>query len=299
MSDDSGTPPNTSLLSNLKNKVAFNLHQATYDPKANEFADQQAQKQKEIDDAKKQQQEQANTTDDNKDQGDPNVFSGKRLASKVWTQTINIFKLIFFPFLALMLAMIITNELIVYSAPIRIIFFIFTFLICYFFKYIAVLLSIYYLFRGGYSYYYNNMTDKPKRDIMPTIFGLMPITTYKPLSSLGTFFMYPFTYPKTEKGAIKLPEIMNNYLESLQESFPDLDKVRNLPFFVKGINQVKEDLKHLHDVKEPLVEANEEKPKNTNQSVPPKASAPENTNQSVPPKPSAPSNNSNNNPTSV
>lgn len=294
MSDNSETPPpDTSLLSNLKNKVTFNLHQATYDPKANEFAQQKAQKQKELDDAKKQ-QEQANTTDDTNNQGDPNKFSGKRLITKVGNQTLDIFKKIFFPFLSLMLAMIVTNEMIVYSAPIRLIFFIFTFLICFFFQYTAVILGIYYLLRGGYSYYVNNMTDKPKSDIMPTIFALLPITTYKPLSSLGTFFMYPFTYPKTELGAIKLPEIMKNYWQSLEGSFVGLDKVKNLPIFADGMKKIKKDLDHLHDMKQSN-STSEDKPVNSNNQISiPSAAA--NTNEVVAPASSAPSNN---NPSSV
>lgn len=281
MSDDSGAEQGTSLLSNLKNKVAFNLHQATYDPKANEFADQQAQRKKEIADAKKQQEAAVATDDnntDNKDQGDPNKFSGKRLVSKVGNQTLNIFKQIFFPFLALMLAMIVTNDMIVYSAPIRLIFFIFTFLICFFFKYVAVIMGIYYVFRGGYSYYINNMTDKPKRNIMPTIFALLPITTYKPLSSLATFFMYPFTYPKTEAGAIKLPQIMKNYWDSLQESFEDINKVKNLPIFSDGMRKIQEDLEHLHDIKESVNENNqkEQKVSNINESLTQRPTAPSN-----------------------
>ena len=44
------------------------------------------------------------------------------------------------------------------------------------------------------------MTDRPKKDIMPTIFSLLPITLHKATSPLGAFFLYPFSYPKTEKG---------------------------------------------------------------------------------------------------
>lgn len=92
------------------------------------------------------------------------------------------------------------------------------------------------------------MTDRPKKNIMPTIFALLPITTYKPMSSFSSFFMYPFTYPKTEKAALKLPEVMKGYWESLVESFKDFDKIKNLPLFVEDIKNIQYDLSHLHDL---------------------------------------------------
>lgn len=260
MSDSGTATQDNSLLTNLKNKIAFNLHKATYDPEANKFVtEQQAKTQEE------KSEKQAQTTEEKKEQsGDPNTFSAKRLASKVKNQTVTILKSIFYPFLALMLAMIVTNEMIIYSVPVRIIFFIFTFFICFFLHYVGILLGIYYLFKGGYSYWLNNMTDMPKKDIMPTIFALLPITTYKPLSKLGRIFMYPFTYPKTENGAEKLSEIMKNYWQDLQVSFPGIDKVKNMPIFVEGIKKAQDELMHLHDIKQNNVqqvsELNQTKP---------------------------------------
>jgi hypothetical protein len=166
----------------------------------------------------------------------------------VGNQTLDILKKIFFPFLALMLAMIVTNELIIYAVPIRIIFFIFTLAICIFSQMAAISLSLYYILKGSYSYYVNNMTDRPKKNIMPTIFALLPITTYKPMSSFSSFFMYPFTYPKTENAALKLPEVMKGYWQSLVESFKDFDKIKNLPLFVEDIKNIQYDLSHLHNL---------------------------------------------------
>ncbi len=255
-SDD--TTQTGSLFDNLKNKVAYNLHKATYDPDANKFA--AAQKQA-ADEAKQQDNTTADSTDTT-DQGDPNKFSAKRLAKKVGNQTLDILKKIFIPFLALMLSMIVANEMIVYSAPIRIIFFIFTFLICYFANTLGIILAIFYLLKGGYSYYVNNMTNRPKRNIMPQIFALLPISTYKPMSSFGAFFLYPFTYPKTEKGAIQLPEIMKGYLEDLKKSFTSLDDVKNLPVFVQRLKTIQEELTHLHDTVSNPEEANDVPKKN-------------------------------------
>ena len=231
----------SSLFSNLTNKLKYNLHKAVYDPNANKFIEEQAKKKKDSTNT--------TTTDTNASTpSDPNKFNTVRLVKKVGNQTLDILKKIFFPFIAVMLAMIVTNELIIYAVPIRIIFFIVTLAICIYSQTSAISLSLYYIFKGSYSYYVNNMTDRPKKNIMPTIFALLPITTYKPMSSFSSFFMYPFTYPKTEKAALKLPEVMKGYWESLVESFKDFDKIKNLPLFVEDIKNIQYDLSHLHDL---------------------------------------------------
>ena len=253
MSDNSATPNDStnattdeastsSLFSNLTNKLKYNLHKAVYDPNANKFIEEQAKKKKDSTNI---------TTDTNTDVGtssEPNKFSAKRLAKKVGSQTLDILKKVFFPFIALMLAMIIANELIIYAAPIRIVFFIFTLALCMYSGVASILLSLYYIFKGGYSYYVNHMTDGPKRDIMPTIFALLPITTYQPLSSFVGFFMYPFTYPKTEKGKLELPNIMQRYWQALVRSFKDFDKIKNMEPFVEDIKSIQYNLTHLHNL---------------------------------------------------
>lgn len=275
MSDDSGTSQDNSFFTNLKNKVKYNLHQAVYDPNANQYV----QERKEQVDAAAQKQQEAKAAATDKENGDPNKFSAKRLAKKVGNQAWAAIQKGFPAFLALMLAMIVTNDLIVYSAPIRIIFFIFTFAICYFAQASALMLGFFYLLKGGYSYYYNNMTDRPKRVIMPPIFALAPITTYKPMSTLGGFFMYPFTYPKTELSAQQLPVIMKQYWDDLQESFKDLDTVKNLPIFADGLKQIQKDLATMHNQDIPVVNAqkNNATPQKNN-AVPP---AVENPNQDL------------------
>ena len=252
----------SSLFSNLTNKLKYNLHKAVYDPNANKFIEEQAKKKKAS----------TTTTDTNASTpSDPNKFNTVRLAKKVGNQTLDILKKIFFPFIALMLAMIVTNELIIYAVPIRIIFFIVTLAICIYSQTAAISLSLYYIFKGSYSYYVNNMTDRPKKNIMPTIFALLPITTYKPMSSFSSFFMYPFTYPKTEKAALKLPEVMKGYWESLVESFKDFDKIKNLPLFVEDIKNIQYDLSHLHDLSGSAINL---KANQSNKMVAPQPSAP-------------------------
>lgn len=239
MSEDTGS---TSILQNLQNKLTYNILNAVTDPKANEYAKQQ----QEIQDKKKQDEENKKKEEATEKEATDTKFSTMRLLKKVTNQTSFILRQIFNPFVALMLAMIVANEMIVYSAPIRVIFFIFTFVICWFLPFYSILLAIFYILKGSYSYYVNNMTDRPKINIMPTIFALLPITTFKPESSFSAFFMYPFTYPKTELAEQKLPEIMKEYWVQLINSFKNFDKFKVLPLFLQDIQKAETSLRLIH-----------------------------------------------------
>jgi hypothetical protein len=254
-------PADTSLLTNLKNKLTYKLHNVAYDPNANKFAEERAKKLKE--DKEKNIQDKSNdkTTDD--DNTDPNKFNFMRMIKKSGKQALSIISKGIIPFIALMLSMIVANELIVYSVPIRVIFFIFTFLICLTVPPLALLLGIFYCLKGGYSYYVNHMTDRPKQEIMPTIYALLPISTYQAASSFGSFFLYPFTYPKTEIAAEQLPKTMEQYWMDLKNSFTDLDKVKNLPLFVNDIKQIQKDLSELHNPKGGLLNFGKQQSTNT------------------------------------
>ena len=69
------------------------------------------------------------------------------------------------------------------------------------------------------------------------------------MSSFVSFIMYPFTYPKTEQAAIKLPEIMKQYWEDLNDSFKYLDKIQNLPIFAEDLKRIRVDLENLNKIK--------------------------------------------------
>ena len=232
-----------SLLSNLKNKVTYNLHQAVSDPDANEFAANHPESPPPaMEEVKNDDYFEISSTDD------PNTFNANRLLRKIGNQAIRMIKNGVYPCIVIILSMYVANEMIMYSAPIRLIFFIFTFWVCYHFMPFLILLLGYYLCKLGYGYYLNNLSDGPKTKIMPTIFALLPLTTDTPISSLGAFFMYPFTYPKNDKDAKQLPIIMNNYMESLKKSFTYFDKVKNVPFIAEGFKKLEEKMEHLHNI---------------------------------------------------
>ena len=236
------------MATNLTNKLTYKAFNAVTDPKANEFASKQTAPLLPPSTPEPPSKE---ATD-----GDPDTFSVSRFFKKIGSHTSNIVTAIFVPLMALILSMYVTNELIVYSAPIRLIFFIMTFMICFIFTPFMVLLAGYYLCKWGYEYYLNQLSNGPKTKVMPTIFAMLPLTTTIPVSSFSAFFMYPFTYPKNEKDAKQLPIIMNNYLESLKNAFTYFDKVQNLPFIAEGFKTLSDNIEHLHDVPEVKISEN-------------------------------------------
>jgi hypothetical protein len=251
-----------SFFTNLKNKITYKLQSVAYDPKADEYAQKKEEKsaeekvkktaeigEKDVDDTTDKEltpNEQAAQAYENA-KGAVSGLNFRRLASTTYGEFMRTIKKYIWPFIALMLAMIVANEMIVYSFPIRIIFFIFTIWMVLTNNLVSTLLPIFYILKGAYSYFTNNMTDGPKQRIMPTIYALLPITTYKPTSKLGSFLLYPFTYPKTEGGTIELPEITKDYWKKLVDSFKDFNNVKDLPVFVKDIKKAQEGLSRLHD----------------------------------------------------
>lgn len=234
-------PPTTSLLTNLKNKVQYNLHQAVYDPTANKFVDDQKKQQQQA--TEQEQEKKAEATAE--EEGDPNSFSYKRAAKKVYVSSLYWIGLLIVPFFALMLGMIVANDLIVYPAGTRILFFIFVNLIVNFVPLSGFIIGIFYVLKKCYSIYYNYY-NKGGREIMPYIFALLPITSRMPTNSLMSILLSPFTYPKTELAREKLPVIMKQYWGDLQESFPDLNNFKNIPVFADGLKKIQTDFEELH-----------------------------------------------------
>ena len=256
-----------SIFTKFTNLVSYKINNAVSDPNAEKYAAEIAKNKEEKEKKEKEKElaSQINTTVDIIT-ADTTKFNIKRLLNKILDQTINFLKKAFFPFIALMLAMIVANEMIVYTAPVRIIFFIFTFLVCFFAPSLCTILGVFYILKGAYSYYINNMTDiKEKLKIMPTIYALLPITTYAPESSLGKFFYYPFRYPKSVKSETELPKIMDTYLKSLIESFKDFESVKNEPLFSNQLTQLKGKFEKLHEKTQinPIFKLATSKPKTT------------------------------------
>jgi hypothetical protein len=185
------------------------------------------------------------------DDSDPSKISFSRIVKKIWRYIQLIVEKGFFPFMACIMAMYVSNEMIMYPAPIRVIFFIVTIFAFMFFQPAAIGLILFYIGKAGYNYYVNEMIGKEKKRIMPTLFAWLPITTYQPEGNLEAFFLYPFTYPKTVADKEELPKIMEEYQASLDQSFPYLEKIRSLPFVAEGLALIKENMENLHKEAEP------------------------------------------------
>lgn len=243
-----------SFLTKIKNNFVYKINNAINDPDANQYAKEKLDKEKEKEEQNKKPQEPVitekyedpNPTDD----GNPDEISFSRIVKKIWNYIKLIFEKGFFPFIAIILAMYVANEMIVYPAPIRVVFFIFVFVLCFLFKHVTILLGFFYLCKSGYDYYINNMAGGEKRRIMPRIYALLPVTTYRSESPLTAFFLSPFQYPKSKKDEEELVKVMEEYNNALTESFSYLDKVKTLPFFVEGLKKISTNFEGMHTITE-------------------------------------------------
>jgi len=179
-------------------------------------------------------------------------------ASGIFNKIIEIIQQLFYPLLILYLSSLVSNEMIVYPAPIRFLFFLFVLILCSIFSPATVILVFYYLVKAGYSYYRNHLEerdgDTTEIRIYPRIFAVLPITTTPGESLLGRFFKYPFHYPKTEKDRKELERtdgkgeksIMDEYMEVLQESFPYGETVKGSEPFAERYERIEKNMKRIH-----------------------------------------------------
>ena len=179
-------------------------------------------------------------------------------ASGIFNKIIEFIKQLIYPLLILYLASLVSNEMIVYPAPMRFMFFLFVLILCSVFSPATVILVFYYLVKAGYSYYRNELEDRegdttPVR-IYPRIFAILPITTTPGASFLGRFFKYPFHYPKTEEDRKELERtegdgkksIMDEYMEALKESFPYGETVKGSEPFTERYATIEKNMKRIH-----------------------------------------------------
>jgi hypothetical protein len=181
-------------------------------------------------------------------------------ASGIFNKIIEIIQQLFYPLLILYLASLVSNEMIVYPAPIRFLFFFFVLTLCSAFSPATVILVFYYLVKAGYSYYRNELEDRdgdttPIR-IYPRIFAILPIATTPATSFVGRFFKYPFYYPKTEEDRKELERtdgdgnkkgsIMDEYMEALKESFPYGETVKGSEPFAERYATIEKNMKRMH-----------------------------------------------------
>jgi hypothetical protein len=219
-----GTIPD--FLKRLQNKLTYYIYKTVNDDEANKYAEQ---KQKQQPTEIKEDIVEAVTLPTKTTTVDQIDIS--RILENVYDKGSQLVSILFYPILSLYLASLVANELIVYPAPIRLIFFILVLVLCNIFAYIAILMVGYYICKKLYEMYLNREQDppQPRVKLMPKIFAMIPFTTYTSDNGLVNLFLYPFRYLKgdnAEKDFSFLQILMKKYTDSLNESFPYYEVIR-------------------------------------------------------------------------
>ena len=145
---------------------------------------------------------------------------------------------IYFVF-CLIFCMLVANQLITTPWPVRLFGFIATAIVLLVNPLLMIGFFAYYIGRMIYAIYNNTKTkdisSTKKQTLLPTVFALLPITTRRAESILGSIFLYPFTYPKSERSAQRLPIISGKYLESLDGSIVGLENLKKQFSEIQGM----------------------------------------------------------------
>jgi len=257
-----GSEEDTSFFKKVKNLISYKINNTVdnvlNNPDAEKYAKEQEEKKEKKE--KKIKKEEPIPIVEGADVTGPNTTDPATTDPPSTTQQIKdklpgIFARCLGIFVVLMLSMFVANEMIMYAYPIRLIFFIFTFVVCYMLTGIRILLALFYFLKWAYSYYINNMTEQPKIKLLPKIFALLPLTTKTSNISLVQFFLYPFRYPKTEKDKLSLPLKKEAYEKELEDSCPFYKDIQSTmkkdKEYMSNLEKLDNFLSHMHDVPVP------------------------------------------------
>jgi hypothetical protein len=268
-----GTIPD--FLKRLQNKLTYYIYKTVNDDEANQYAEQKQPKEQptEI-------KEELTAADIPIAPTTVDKLDISRIFDNVYNKGSELVSILFYPILSLYLASLVANELIVYPAPIRLIFFILVLVLCNIFVYIPILMTGFYICKKLYEMYLNREQDPPQPPVklMPKIFAMVPFTTYTSDNGLVNLFLYPFRYLKgnnAEKDLSFLQVLMKKYTDSLNESFPYYEVIRTTEeIFVdrkKNFDKMEDDMHKITKPKEAPKEPNQ--PNQSNMSKEP-ANAP-------------------------
>lgn len=179
----------------------------------------------------------------------------KKIVKNIWRNIKRIVQVAFIPFIGLVMASLISNEMIVYPPAIRLIFFIFTFILCIVSNMVLFVLVIFYLCKWGYHYYVNEMSDGPKRNIMPTLFAFLPLTTSEYTNRFKNFIVRPFQYGErwSKKDGEELKKRMELYETSLKESFPFIEVIKSREPYDERLKKIQFNFEKLHKYIAPFI----------------------------------------------
>jgi hypothetical protein len=250
------------LVERLKNKVSYYIYKTVNDEEANHFAEEKKEKeqeQKQVEDTKTEKYDDVPPATTEATETIVGVDT-KYIWAKVKEYATYFLNVLLIPLLALYMASFVSNELIMYPAGIRIVFFLFTLFICATTKWVTYAMCTYYFGKKIYQTYLNReRDDKPNPPIrlMPKIFAFLPIMIKDPnasgfLESLKRPFQYlkedadeANEFGKTSRDSLN--DIMETYKTSLKESFPFYETVKTNDIFVKRQEQLDEHFSEMHD----------------------------------------------------
>ena len=183
--------------------------------------------------------------------------TGIKIGSTLFKYGSALFIIMFYFYLASLVA----NDMIIYAAPIRAFFFVFTLFFTVTLFPCAIVVALYYLLKKGYDYYNQNLssaTVKPPLGF-PMIFAILPLTTYYPTSPFVRFLLWAFMYQKSdkpermEKENVRLKTIMENYRNDLHSSFEYLEKIKTTPPFSNLYEMIEKKLtiEGMHPIRKP------------------------------------------------
>lgn len=251
-----GSEEDTSFFKKVKNLISYKINNTVdnvlNNPDAEKYAKEQEEKKKKKEETPAPVVEGADTTG-------PSSTDPPSTTQQIKDKLPGILSRCFGIFVVLVLSMFVANEMIMYAYPIRLIFFLFTFFMCYTFTTMRVGLTLFYFLKWAYSYYVNNMTERPKIKLLPKIFALLPLTTKTSKISLVQFLLYPFRYPKTEKDRASLPMKEEAYEKELEEScnfYKDIEQdIKKDKEYTSNLEKLNNFLSHMHD--DPVPESEE------------------------------------------
>jgi hypothetical protein len=244
------------FLKRLQNKITYYVYKTVNDDDANEYAKKKQQTLKEVKEVKEDYNSAPPSIAVLKQTTD-NGIDIDRILTELYDYFLLFSRYVLYPLLCIYLSSLVANDLIVYPAGVRIVFFVLILFLCATFVHVTIGMSLFYTARKLYEKYLNrDRDDKPNPPIklMPKIFAMLPISTTTSESSFNNFFMYPFRYLKdqnAEKENIFLQELMKKYTDSLNESFPYYEKVKGDSIFVSRKEELDKEIKEMHVIVKP------------------------------------------------
>ena len=257
------------FLKRLQNKITYYVYKTVNDDDANEYADKKKHNEVKNEENKVKEDYDSNlplSSASISKQPTDNGIDIDRILTELYEYFLLFVKYVLYPLLCIYLSSLVANDLIVYPAGVRIVFFVLILFLCASFVHVTVGMSLFYTVRKLYEKYLNRERDDkpdPPIKLMPKIFAMLPISTTTYESSFSNFFMYPFRYLKGEKADVEntfLQELMKKYTDSLNESFPYYEKVKGDTMFVARKEELDKEITEMHKIVKPKkveeVEAN-------------------------------------------